>query len=266
MTKCIFTYIKNEHRYLEQWIEYHIRLGFNYFIIYEDNGSMSHENIVNKYNKVVNIDFYDYVLNKDNFESKEIICFKHILENYNNIDWLINLSINEYITLPENMTIDDLLYNLKPDIKQIIIRWKLYNANGFINNPGDDYYLIDTYIDPIDINNFAIYYNTNVTITKDNYNKGKAFINYRKFKNDINNDINNLNIDFPYIYYNYPIENTIYLNRIFINYYITKSFEEFYERLKYNDMKIGDFFVLNPDMIDKIPEIESKYNINVFTA
>lgn len=35
MIKAIFTNIKNEHRYLEEWLEYHIRLGINKFILYE---------------------------------------------------------------------------------------------------------------------------------------------------------------------------------------------------------------------------------------
>ena len=42
----IFTNIKDEHRYLKQWIDYHINLGFEEFILFEDEGSKSHENII----------------------------------------------------------------------------------------------------------------------------------------------------------------------------------------------------------------------------
>ena len=66
--------------------------------------------------------------------------------------------------------------------------------------------------------------------------------------------------------------NTYEPEHFYIKHYITKSFEEFYNRLKdkgeYNKefyRKIGDFFVLNPDMIEKIPEIESKFDVDIFS-
>jgi hypothetical protein len=264
MIKCIFTNIKNEHRYLEQWIEYHIRLGFNYFIFYQEKDSISHEDIINKYNKVCKIDFFDYLFNEDSFELKEITSFKHLLKNYNNIDWLINLNPDEYISLPDSMTIDDLFYNINDEvIKEIILDRKIYNANGFINEPmNGNYSLVDTYIDSINEDKLATFYDTNTSLI--NYKNTKAILNYKSFINEFNCD--NLSNEFPYNYYDYDKENILYLDQIFIKYFITKSFEEFYNKINHNDidMKIGDFFIYNPDMIDKIPEIENKFNINVF--
>jgi len=273
MIKAIFTNIKNEHRYLEEWLEYHIRLGFNKFILYEDEGSKSHEEIINKYNKVTNIDFYDYVLTNDNPEFKDITCFKHILENYNNIDWLIKLDPDEYIVLPGSMTIDDLLYNISDDFDQITLFWKLYNANGLIHAPSNKYSVVDTYIHNIEIEDLATYFSNNVSIN--GYDIGKSFIRYSKrfeYMNDTNSSMS-ISDAFPHWIYRLN-EKTADGNAlgIYINHYLTKSFEEFYDRLKnkgeYNKeyyRKLGDFFVLNPDLIDKIPEIEEEFNINIFT-
>ena len=76
-------------------------------------------------------------------------------------------------------------------------------------------------------------------------------------------------IAFPNIIFNDP--NIEEVNGFVINNYITKSFEEFYERLRdkgeYNSIyyrKLGDFFVLNPDLISSIPSIEDKYHVNIF--
>ena len=268
MIKAIFTNIKNEHRYLEEWLEYHIRLGINKFILYEDEGSISHADIIEKYNKVTNIDFYDYILKNDSEEFKDFTCFKHVWDNYNDIDWLIKLDPDEYIVLPDNATIDDLLYNVDEQYDQITLFWKLYNANGFINEPyHGKYSLMDTYIDNIEPENLATYFSNNVSVN--NYEIGKSFIRYKKLMDE------GFEVCPGFPHWILPItESTLDGNSInvYINHYITKSFEEFYDRLKnkgeYNKdfyRRLGDFFVLNPDMIEKIPEIESKFNVDVFS-
>lgn len=274
MIKAIFTNIKDEHRYLEEWFEYHIRLGINKFIIYEDEGSRSHAEIINKYSKVTSIDFYDYVLKKDAEEFKDITCFKHVIENYNNIDWLIKLDPDEYIVLPGELTIDDILYGMPPYINQLTLYWELHNANGYINAPEQGKYsLMDTYVNSIHTEDLADYFNNN--ISANNYHIGKSFIRYNKIWEMIRDgDKLDLHGGFPHWIYPDDGHTTLYGDEIgcHINHYITKSFEEFYIRLKdkgeYNKefyRKLGDFFVLNPDLIPKIPEIESAFDVNIFS-
>lgn len=274
MIKCIFTNIKNEHRYLEEWINYHIRLGFNKFIFYEDEGSISHIDLLKKYDGIVDIDIYDYILKKDDFMFKDIRCFYHLFENYTDIDWLIKLDPDEFISLPSGLTtIDDFLYAIPETYNQLYISWKLYNASGFIKCPYKGKYSVyNTYIASIEEENLAKYFKLN---TSENvYNLGKTFIRYKFFKKDYSTDIHEIKLHdmFPYIMIN--IKPIAYLGdiNIYINHYITKSFEEFYIKLRdkgeYDKeyyRKLGDFFVLNPDLISKIPDIEQEFNVDVFT-
>lgn len=263
MIKCIFTRIKNEHRYLEAWINYHIKLGFNKFIIYQDKDSISHESIIDKYTDIVDIDFYDYLLNNDTVERKDIVCFKHIIENYNNIDWIINLNPDEYISMPEGLTIDDLLYNVDSNINQILFKWRIYNASSFIKEPLHDSYKIkDVYLNWIDNSNLATYFEKSSNIDYDN---GKTILRYKYFLNNFRENLDiNISENFPNVFIPYDY---IESSKIYISYFVTKSFEEFYNKLinKETDKKIGDFFVVNPELISKIPDIENKFGINVFT-
>lgn len=274
MIKCIFTNIKNEHRYLEEWINYHIRLGFNKFIFYEDEGSISHAELLKKYEGIVDIDIYDYILKKNDFMFKDIRCFKHLFENYTNIDWLIKLDPDEYIVLPSIFTtIDDVLFNIPPQFNELYIPWKLYNACGFIEAPhAGKYSIFNTYIYEITKDKLSDSFNIN--ISKNVYNLGKSFIKYKDFKKEYNTKITDIEIHdtFPYILL--KSENVVDLSDIgiFINHYITKSFEEFYIKLKdkgeYDKeyyRQLGDFFVLNPDLIKEIPKIEDKFNVDIFT-
>ena len=273
MIKAIFTNIKNENRYLEEWINWHIKLGFNKFILFEDYDSVSHLDIINKYANIINIDFYDYVLKKDSIEFKDITCFKYILENYNNIDWIIKLDPDEYISLPNEMTIDDLLYNVRENINQITIDWKIYNANGFINCPyGGKYSLVNTYLDYIDVENFVNDFDLN--ISNNEYDWGKTILRYKYFYQNYRYAFDTvISTNYPYQFY-VDEENSILdatkKYGAYINHYMTKSFEEFYFKLtnkgdyRKNYRKLGDFFKINPDMIKDIPMIEEEYKINVF--
>ena len=274
MIKAIFTNIKNENRYLEEWLNYHIKLGFNKFILYEDKDSDSHIDIINKYYGIINIDFYDSeLLNDNDIRFKDIICFNHILNNYNDIDWIIKLDPDEYISLPHNWTIDDILYNIDNDITQITIDWKLFNANTYIECPlTGKYSLIDTYIDPIETENLATQFDINVS--KNEYDWGKTLLRYKCFYNELKDDFENvISTNFPYQFYidtkEHILDGTALLG-LYINHYITKSFEEYLNKItvrgqyKKDYRKLGDFFILNPDMIKDIPNIEEKFNINIF--
>lgn len=55
MKSCIFTVIKNEHEYLDEWIKYHLDLGINHIFIFEDVDSKSHKDITDKYGDKVTL-------------------------------------------------------------------------------------------------------------------------------------------------------------------------------------------------------------------
>ena len=48
ITSCIFTIIKDEREYIEEFIRYHLNLGIDHIFIFEDIGSVSHKDIVDK--------------------------------------------------------------------------------------------------------------------------------------------------------------------------------------------------------------------------
>ena len=272
MVKCIFTNIKNEHAYLDNWIKYHIKLGFNKFILFEDDGSFSHSSIVSQYEDIVDIDLYNYVLTNNDNELKDLVCFKYIWENYTKIDWLIKLDPDEYFVLPENFSsIDDYLYNIKPSIKQVYVNYKIFNANGNILTPvGLKYNLLDTYTFEVHPKAININFDLNISEKLDCFT-GKSLLRYSSFKKNINTKLkdNMIPKDFP----NRLIETKTVESKndnVFINHYITKSFAEYLLKLKergyYNGhtiRKIGDFFVLNPDLIDYIAKIEEEFDVNI---
>ena len=145
--------------FLEEWIKYHILLGFNKFYLY-DNSKVTksggchikkkcfNPGIVNKYNinynELVNIDetqMNDYLKKlcdkyscikiiewspsdkKGNILFKQLQANKHCLNimKNDNIDWCANIDMDEYIVLRKCNNISDYIKSLHPDVKNVIM-------------------------------------------------------------------------------------------------------------------------------------------------
>lgn len=71
-TLCIFTVIKNEHEYLDEWIKYHLELGIDHIFIFEDIDSDTHKEITDKYGDRVSLNNILTVFDTDE-QKQEII-------------------------------------------------------------------------------------------------------------------------------------------------------------------------------------------------
>ena len=49
---AICAIIKDEHRYLKEWLDYHLNIGINQIYLYEDTTSKTHSDIVKEYDNV----------------------------------------------------------------------------------------------------------------------------------------------------------------------------------------------------------------------
>lgn len=143
--------VKENILFLEQWIYYHILLGFNKFYLY-DNSKINkvsgfdkkYENVIvgnkiNKYNinydEIVNLtdEKIDYYMKKicEKYECIEIIEWSPMNEDGNilynqreahndclnkmkkdNIDWCANIDMDEYIVIKNHNSIDEYILSL----------------------------------------------------------------------------------------------------------------------------------------------------------
>ena len=245
MKIAICAIIKDEHRYLDEWLQYHLNLGFDEIWLYEDFGSLSHKDICKKYDNVI-------INSMELFESHRInpkrqtILYKWFLEKYrDNYDWITFIDIDEFITLDKGLNLKDVLNEYREQ-KGLFMAWKLYNANNLIEPP-KDYKVLDTYKEyvknyKVDIIRIKSFVNTK--------NNGKL-----KTHHWVEDGVTPL-LDKEASKCTY--------DKIWINHYYTKSWTEWllkiFERgnLYFGLQKILDFFKYNPDMKEKLPELLSK--------
>lgn len=121
--------IKDEQQYLDEWIKWHIKIGFDKIFLFEDIGSNPHDEICNKYNqvhllKVNDIDLSNYnTMCHGSFRQQWV--YRYFLDRYRNeTDWVLFIDADEYLQFEKG-------YNLKEFLKEydryngVFIYWKI---------------------------------------------------------------------------------------------------------------------------------------------
>lgn len=276
MKICIFTIVKNEHDYLDEWIKYHIDLGIDHIFVFEDIDSKSHKEITDKYDKVTLNPILD-IFEDENEKNKAIeyknsikfnpqhiylkTALEYIKKTYD-YDWCFVIDCDEFITL-ENKN-DNLknIIELYHNFDAFLLQWQCYGANGIIKKPNyNDKGVIDTYTKIAE---------GNIQDSKDK--QVKTCYNLKKYKQLYFGDQHR-----PSFYSNFcktDLKRYLYspcYDKIYIRHYITKSWEEYvWKRLNRGYLNgisrfVDFFFDINPDMnnIKKIISEELK-NIQLY--
>jgi len=260
-TSCILTVIKNEQEYLDEWIKYHLDLGINHIFIFEDLDSDSHKEITDKYTDNVTLNSVSTILNEEDkklvFELKlsrkknpqEIYfpkCLNYIKNLYaDKYDWCFVIDNDEFITFQnEDDDIKNILSKYK-DYDAVILQWKIYGANGYINKP--DYInkgLLKTYTKESKYpGHDRLEWTTKTCYKLSSFNETKF-----KDAHQPTDKCKWCRTDFS------NIRTKIVYDRIYIKHYMTKSWEEYINKRKRGYFMgyartIDVFFKINPDML-----------------
>ena len=127
----IYSMIKNERLYLEEWIAWHLKLGVTKILLIEDNGSESHKDIVDKFENVQLIKVSDILTpeqQKDSFRQRTIVkWFIDVYAPEMGIEWGLFIDTDEYLNM--ECSIDDFCEQYK-FYGAVLLYWRCYNANG----------------------------------------------------------------------------------------------------------------------------------------
>lgn len=238
---AICTIIKNEHRYICEWIDYNISIGFNTIHLYEDNGSKSHKDLLSKYPNVFihqwsecpKIDYTDR-------DYKQVTMMQHFINNYKkDYDWVAFIDVDEFIRFEEGYNLHKICNEFNKH-NAIYLQWRMIGASGHITRPlgmvQDNYFNCDKELNP----NYVQFYSKSLC----NLHKRCIINNVHKIKYGVFTDGANAN-------------NRICRKKSWIDHYFTKSFEDWIERFKERgdvvegNRKFNEFFIYNKDDREK---------------
>ena len=137
MITAVYACQKNEEQYIIEWIDYYINLGFDYIIIGDNNDIGRELKLPQKYSNQVIIVPLNYIQIRKLHGDHNLL-----LNNFNmiqtletlNIDFVLNVDIDEFLELKGYLTIKDLINEemIKSENNIIGIKWETYDDNGLI--------------------------------------------------------------------------------------------------------------------------------------
>ena len=124
---------KNEYNYIEEFVKYHLALGFKHIYLYDN------QDVPDTYLKILDkyLDFLTIIHLPGNDSD---ICIQmislnnflnNIVPNNTNITHVVHIDIDEYIVLKKHSNITDFIIEyIKDDCYAIGINWKMFGSSG----------------------------------------------------------------------------------------------------------------------------------------
>jgi hypothetical protein len=124
MKVALICIAKNEDDYVNEWIEYHKKIGFDTIFIYQNNWRWD-KNIDN----VIKIEFDGNV--------KQVESYNHFIQNYHQeYQWGLFIDVDEFLVLKKHKNIKDLIIDYN-DSNGLSINWYLFGDNNLTFTEGD---------------------------------------------------------------------------------------------------------------------------------
>ncbi len=246
----ICSIVKDETPYLEEWIEHHLNIGVQYFVIYDNNSVVPVRQTLTKYIKHGLVDVTDCPI----VNEAQIKAYNNCLyQMHNTAQWIIYIDADEFIILNKHRHINELLKEYD-SFGGLCLNWELHTASGHLEKP--DVPVMKAYREYLPhLNEINKHVKTilqpRFTLALSNphcaiYEKGYYAVNenYTRVSSafsDFSNEIAQ------------------------INHYYTKSYEEWITKIKRgrsdtnHTRKISEFWDCNPNMLHLKDEVERKY-------
>lgn len=138
MYPVIICIAKSEHDYIEEFVKYHLALGFKYIYLYDNEDIPTYETLLSKYK--TNITFIH--LPGNNYEKGvQYIALNDFVKNYlftQNITHVAHIDIDEFIVLKKHATICDFIKEyIIGDCQGIGINWRFFGSSGKTEQTSD---------------------------------------------------------------------------------------------------------------------------------
>ena len=137
---AVLAVARMENRYLVEWIEYHLNLGFSHIFIC-DNNFDHEENIGEFLNTNLDSSLLNHVTVFNHRNDGSLHRQMHYYSNYlwkykNDYDWIAIIDVDEFITLSSESgltSINELLSRPEfSDADQLFLNWMVYGDNGLV--------------------------------------------------------------------------------------------------------------------------------------
>lgn len=121
---------KNEHKYINDWVKWHLNIGFDKIYLF-DNDNVDSPNVLD----YVNQEYRDKIELIDIRGKKELHLQQHIYNDFyqkyrDTFDWCAFIDIDEFLFGVDN--VNKWLSTIPNDYNQVRVKWKLFGDSELI--------------------------------------------------------------------------------------------------------------------------------------
>ena len=116
---------KNEGKFLDEWIQYHLVIGIEHFYLYNNNSSDNYLKILQPYIDQGVVDLIEWP-----FDHSQMKAYEHCyLKHKNETNWLTFLDVDEFVCPISTDNIQSWLLNYK-NYPGVAVYWRQFGSNG----------------------------------------------------------------------------------------------------------------------------------------
>ena len=116
---------KNEGRFLDEWIQYHLVIGIEHFYLYNNNSNDNYLKILQPYIDQGIVELIDWP-----YDHSQMQAYEHCYKNYNNeTNWLTFLDADEFVCPISTDNIQLWLSDYE-NYPGVAVYWRQFGSNG----------------------------------------------------------------------------------------------------------------------------------------
>lgn len=124
-TVCLCGIFKNEAKFLDEWIQFHLVIGIDHFYLYNNNSDDNYAEILKPYIEKGIVDLIDWPFNHSQMDAYKECYDKH----RNDTNWLTFIDVDEFICPIATEDIKSWLASYK-NYPGVAVYWKQFGSNG----------------------------------------------------------------------------------------------------------------------------------------
>ena len=129
MKTALVCIAKNEDRYIQEWVDYHLMLGFDSIFVYQNNWRATL-----RPDPRVKLFEFDY-----NLPNTQGMCYNLFIQKFRNeFDFVAFFDIDEFLTLKLSRSVGDFVSDYT-DYGAIAVNWRLFGDSGRAGVTDGDY-------------------------------------------------------------------------------------------------------------------------------
>jgi hypothetical protein len=119
--------VKDEQKIIKDWVNYYLKLGFDFIYIYDNLSNPSVTETLGNYDENIIKIKIDSVI-----KSNQTNVYQDCLNNNKHLDWLLICDADEFLYIKKG-TIRDFLNTFSEDTGSVLINWLVFGTSGLQN-------------------------------------------------------------------------------------------------------------------------------------